>query len=381
MPPQEHGRWTCTHAGVGCGIEWTQRAALPATPGLHAPLQPPCRLPLLPQGARGSVHPGPGCCVLPNPQGALSNQGVDWAWGASTSNSRGDGQATTPCRPPWASTRHCITRLTACRHARTPPTCQDGPTWRPEAIARGGKRQVRRARRWRAGACDLASRVSPPARLPSASRRAFACCTMQAKACMFSPSVLSSPHNASSAMLLGLPSHLLLPSPPLPQCQFPYMIDPNTGKEMYESDAIIEYMFKSYGNGEVGGRRSSEGWSAAAGRGVLCCVVCCGSCPRPSESAQGPETYKRACNWWFGRHVPPLAAPLTHRLPTLHSPMLPGAPGPATGPPHRHLLRPRHAAAHGQGQRVQEGQQAAKGAAGLLVRGAGLGALRCAALN
>ncbi|PSC77062.1 hypothetical protein C2E20_0521 [Micractinium conductrix] len=53
------------------------------------------------------------------------------------------------------------------------PTPKDGPTWRPEAIARGGKRQ------------------------------------------------------------------------------FPYMIDPNTGKEMYESDAIIEYMFKSYGNGEV----------------------------------------------------------------------------------------------------------------------------------
>jgi glutathione S-transferase len=33
--------------------------------------------------------------------------------------------------------------------------------------------------------------------------------------------------------------------------QFPYLIDPNSGKEMYESDAIVKYLFESYGNGQV----------------------------------------------------------------------------------------------------------------------------------
>jgi hypothetical protein len=32
---------------------------------------------------------------------------------------------------------------------------------------------------------------------------------------------------------------------------FPYMIDPNTGTEMYESDDIISYMAKTYGDGTV----------------------------------------------------------------------------------------------------------------------------------
>lgn len=31
--------------------------------------------------------------------------------------------------------------------------------------------------------------------------------------------------------------------------QFPYMVDPNTGTAMYESDAIIDYLFKTYGEG------------------------------------------------------------------------------------------------------------------------------------
>ena len=32
---------------------------------------------------------------------------------------------------------------------------------------------------------------------------------------------------------------------------FPYMVDPNTGTAMYESDDIIAYLAKEYGNGEV----------------------------------------------------------------------------------------------------------------------------------
>lgn len=31
--------------------------------------------------------------------------------------------------------------------------------------------------------------------------------------------------------------------------QFPYMVDPNTGKEMYESAEIIKYLFDKYGPG------------------------------------------------------------------------------------------------------------------------------------
>ena len=35
------------------------------------------------------------------------------------------------------------------------------------------------------------------------------------------------------------------------KAQFPYLVDPNTGSEMYESDAIVRYLFETYGNGEV----------------------------------------------------------------------------------------------------------------------------------
>jgi len=31
--------------------------------------------------------------------------------------------------------------------------------------------------------------------------------------------------------------------------QVPYLIDPNTGREMYESDDIIVYLAKEYGSG------------------------------------------------------------------------------------------------------------------------------------
>jgi len=32
--------------------------------------------------------------------------------------------------------------------------------------------------------------------------------------------------------------------------QFPYLVDPNTGSEMYESDDIIRYLFERYGDGK-----------------------------------------------------------------------------------------------------------------------------------
>ena len=35
------------------------------------------------------------------------------------------------------------------------------------------------------------------------------------------------------------------------KAQFPYLVDPNTGKEMYESDDIVAYLFQHYGAGGV----------------------------------------------------------------------------------------------------------------------------------
>ena len=35
------------------------------------------------------------------------------------------------------------------------------------------------------------------------------------------------------------------------KAQFPYLVEPNTGKEMYESDAIVSYLFETYGDGRV----------------------------------------------------------------------------------------------------------------------------------
>ena len=32
---------------------------------------------------------------------------------------------------------------------------------------------------------------------------------------------------------------------------FPYLVDPNTGEEMYESDDIVAYLFQQYGAGEI----------------------------------------------------------------------------------------------------------------------------------
>ncbi len=35
------------------------------------------------------------------------------------------------------------------------------------------------------------------------------------------------------------------------KAQFPYLVDPNTGKAMYESDDIVKYLFSEYGDGAV----------------------------------------------------------------------------------------------------------------------------------
>ncbi|EKX35174.1 hypothetical protein GUITHDRAFT_43846, partial [Guillardia theta CCMP2712] len=33
--------------------------------------------------------------------------------------------------------------------------------------------------------------------------------------------------------------------------QFPFLVDPNTGTKMYESDDIVDYLFRNYGDGLV----------------------------------------------------------------------------------------------------------------------------------
>jgi glutathione S-transferase len=35
------------------------------------------------------------------------------------------------------------------------------------------------------------------------------------------------------------------------KAQFPYLVDPNTGREMYESEDIVRYLFTTYGDGSV----------------------------------------------------------------------------------------------------------------------------------
>ncbi|MGI9433044.1 MAG: glutathione S-transferase N-terminal domain-containing protein [Myxococcota bacterium] len=38
------------------------------------------------------------------------------------------------------------------------------------------------------------------------------------------------------------------------KAQFPYLVDPNTGKALYESDEILQYLFAEYGDGRVPAR-------------------------------------------------------------------------------------------------------------------------------
>ncbi|KAL4434125.1 hypothetical protein ABPG75_000566 [Micractinium tetrahymenae] len=93
------------------------------------------------------------------------------------------------------------------------PCPKDGPTWRPEAIAKGGKRQ------------------------------------------------------------------------------FPYMVDPNTGTAMYESDAIISYLFNTYGDGKVPlGLRLGPLTAISCGLAQLSRMGR-GSAYRPSKVPQQPLIY------------------------------------------------------------------------------------------
>ncbi len=70
------------------------------------------------------------------------------------------------------------------------------------------------------------------------------------------------------------------------KAQFPWLIDPNTGVEMYESDDIVRYLFDTYGDGKVH-------WTlAVAPLATLTAVL--SSLPRPGiggfvREARAPE--------------------------------------------------------------------------------------------
>lgn len=57
------------------------------------------------------------------------------------------------------------------------------------------------------------------------------------------------------------------------KAQFPYLLDPNTGKEMYESNEIVSYLFETYGDGpptwllRAGPLNDLSAFSAALWRG------------------------------------------------------------------------------------------------------------------
>ncbi len=71
------------------------------------------------------------------------------------------------------------------------------------------------------------------------------------------------------------------------KAQFPFLVDPNTGKEMYESDDIVRYLFAQYGAGPI---------PALLAAGLLCDATCMlASVPRVGRglryrSAKQPET-------------------------------------------------------------------------------------------
>jgi glutathione S-transferase len=62
------------------------------------------------------------------------------------------------------------------------------------------------------------------------------------------------------------------------KAQFPYLVDPNTGKEMYESDDILRYLFERYGDGGVPA-------ALAAGPFTLLTAAAAGIC-RPGFGAR-----------------------------------------------------------------------------------------------
>jgi glutathione S-transferase len=71
------------------------------------------------------------------------------------------------------------------------------------------------------------------------------------------------------------------------KAQFPYLVDPNTGKEMYESDAIVRYVFAEYGVGTAPGALLG-GWAAVTGSLASALRLGSGTNVEPSRAPAQP---------------------------------------------------------------------------------------------
>ncbi len=72
------------------------------------------------------------------------------------------------------------------------------------------------------------------------------------------------------------------------KAQFPYLVDPNTGKEMYESAEIVDYLFAQYGAGPPPRALSRSGLATVAVVASGLIRGTAGSRARPSRSPARP---------------------------------------------------------------------------------------------
>ena len=71
------------------------------------------------------------------------------------------------------------------------------------------------------------------------------------------------------------------------KAQFPYLVDPNTAKEMYESDAIVRYLFAEYGKGPPPAVLLG-GWAALTGSLASALRLGAGTNAEPSRAPGSP---------------------------------------------------------------------------------------------
>ena len=71
------------------------------------------------------------------------------------------------------------------------------------------------------------------------------------------------------------------------KAQFPYLVDPNSGKEMYESDAIVRYLFAEYGEGPPPALLLG-GWAALTGSLASALRLGAGTNAEPSRAPGSP---------------------------------------------------------------------------------------------
>jgi glutathione S-transferase len=69
--------------------------------------------------------------------------------------------------------------------------------------------------------------------------------------------------------------------------QFPYLVDPNTGRALYESDAIIEYLYAQYGAGPAPSRLLRP-FDVATSTLAMVSRLASGARTRPSKPARRP---------------------------------------------------------------------------------------------